>query len=99
MQPPATKSPTSNRPTAWFDSNTTSLRRPATLFPFGSLTRLPPSDYCYDDNEPRSIIGGDRSEALMDEATDKYDAPEKRTLRIAGLCICAFAASLGLISL
>jgi hypothetical protein len=35
----------------------------------------------------------------MDEATDNYDAPEKRTLRIAGLCICVFAASLGLISL
>jgi hypothetical protein len=35
----------------------------------------------------------------MDEATDKYGGPEKRTLRIAGLCICAFAASLGLISL
>jgi len=35
----------------------------------------------------------------MDEATDKNDAPEKRPLRIAGLCVCAFAASLGLISL
>jgi hypothetical protein len=35
----------------------------------------------------------------MDEATDKNDASGNRTLRIAGLCVCAFAASLCVISL
>jgi hypothetical protein len=35
----------------------------------------------------------------MDEATDKNDASGDRTLTIAGLCVCVFAARLGVISL
>jgi hypothetical protein len=35
----------------------------------------------------------------MDEATDKDDASGNRTLKIAGLCVCGLAASLGVISL
>jgi hypothetical protein len=35
----------------------------------------------------------------MDGPTDKFDASEKRPLRFAGLCICALAAFLGVISL
>jgi hypothetical protein len=46
-----------------------------------------------------NIIQIDQSEALMDEPTDKVDASGKPALRIAGLCICVLAASLGVISL
>jgi hypothetical protein len=35
----------------------------------------------------------------MDEPTDKIDATGTQTLKIAGLCVCALAASLGVISL
>jgi hypothetical protein len=35
----------------------------------------------------------------MDAPTDKVDASGKQALKIAGLCICVLAASLGVISL
>jgi hypothetical protein len=35
----------------------------------------------------------------MDEPTEKIDATGKQTLKIAGLCVCSLAASLGVISL
>jgi hypothetical protein len=41
----------------------------------------------------------DHSESPMDAPTDKVDAGGKQVLRIAGLCICVVAASLGVISL
>jgi hypothetical protein len=35
----------------------------------------------------------------MDGPTDVFDASEMRPLKIAGLCICALAACLGVVSL